>query len=173
MASGNRSKGPFFERHGWKILIAVSAIFLLFGLGDIIRGMDADPAIAESITGVEWEALQASDPKVANMIDLGVRSSGSSIFFLSILSIAVILFAFRSGQRWAWVVMWIWPAWMALIFVATFTADRQAGFPAPPPMLSAPFFFGVTLITLVLTRRTFFPGRDAPVLEPAVTGRDA
>jgi hypothetical protein len=166
-------KEPFFERHGWKILAGVSAIFLLFGLGDIIRGMDADPAIAESITGVEWEALQASDPAMANMIDLGVRSSGMGIFFLSILSIAVILFAFRPGQRWAWVVMWIWPAWMALIFLSFFTADLQPGFPTPPPMLSAPFFLAVTLITLALTRRKFFPGRDAPSLEPAMTGRDA
>ena len=173
MTRDSEVKEPFFERHGWKILIVVSAIFLLFGIGDVIRGMDADPAIAESITGVEWEALQASDPNVANMIDLGVRTSGSSIFFLSILSIAVIFFAFRPGQRWAWVVLWIWPAWMALIFLATFTADRQPGFPAPPPMLSAPFFFAVTLLTLALTRRKFFPGRDAPALEPAMTGRDA
>jgi hypothetical protein len=173
MSRDSKVKEPFFERHGWKILVGVSAIFLLFGLGDIIRGMDADPAIAESITGIEWQALQATEPNIANMIDLGVRSSGSSIFFLSILSIAVILFAFRPGQQWAWVVLWIWPAWMALIFLATFTAERQAGFPAPPPMLSAPFFFAVTLITLVLTRRKFFPGRDVRVLEPATTGRDA
>jgi hypothetical protein len=173
MTGESKVKETFFERHGWKILIGVSAIFLLFGLGDVIRGMDADPAIAESITGVEWEAIQASEPNMANMIDLGVRSSGMSIFFLSILSMAVILFAFRPGQRWAWAVMWIWPIWMAGIFLVTFTADRQAGFPAPPPMLSAPVFLAVTLLTLVLTRRKFFPGRDAPVLEPAMTGRDA
>ena len=157
MTSDNQQKEPFFHRHGWKVLIVVSAIFLLFGIGDIIRGMDADPAIAESITGVEWEELQASSPKIANMIDLGVRSSGASILVLSVLSIAIILFAFRQGERWAWVVLWIWPLWMTLIFVFIFAAERQPGFPPPPPMLSAPIFFVITVLTLVMTYRKFFP----------------
>jgi hypothetical protein len=173
MSRDSKVKVPFFERHGWKVLTGVSAIFLLFGLGDIILGIDADPAIAESITGVGWETLQASDPSVANMLDLAARSTGLGIVFLSILSIAVIFFAFRQGKQWAWFVLWIWPFWMGLIFILFFTAERQPGFQPPPPMVSAPFFFAVTVLTLVLTRRKFFVGRDAPALEPAMTGRDA
>ena len=161
MASDNPKKDPFFEKHGWKFLLFVSIIFLLFGIGDIIRGMDADPAIAESVTGVAWEELQASSPTIANTIDLGTRSSGMSIFFLSILSIAIVLFAYRQGERWAWVVLWIWPLWMAAIFLVFFTAQSQPGFPAPPPMLSAIPFFLITIVPLVLGRRKFFPAFEA------------
>ena len=34
-----------FERHSWKALLVIGIIIGLFGLGDIIQGMDADPAI--------------------------------------------------------------------------------------------------------------------------------
>jgi hypothetical protein len=56
MTSDNQRKGTWVERHGWKVMIAVGVIFGLFGIGDVLQGMNADPAIAESITGVERDA---------------------------------------------------------------------------------------------------------------------
>jgi len=148
---------PFIQRNAWIVFIVVAAIFVLFGIGDVIRGMDADPAIAESIAGVSWEAIQSSSPAIASLIDLMVRSQGFTIAILSILSIAITVYAFRLGQRWAWYALWIWPIWNAAIFLLFFTADRQSEFAAPPPMLSAPVFFGITLLALVLSYRKFFP----------------
>jgi hypothetical protein len=118
--------------------------------------MNADPAIAESISGVAWEDLQASSPRLANLIDLYVRAQGGSLVVLSILSISITLTAFRRGERWGWYVLWIWPLWQAFIFIVFVTAARQPGFPPPPPMLSAPVFFTVTLLALILSYRKFF-----------------
>jgi hypothetical protein len=157
MTTLEQKSEDFFVRHSWKVLLAVSIIFGLFGIGDIFLGMNADPAIAESLTGVEWEALQASSPEIAHLIDMQVRSGGIHLLVLSILTIVVCLVGFRRGQGWAWYTLWALPLWTALVFVVTLTAERQPDFPPPPPMLSAPIFFVVTVLALVITYRKFFP----------------
>jgi hypothetical protein len=157
MTEIEQKKEPFIQRNAWIVFIIVAVIFLLFGVGDVIRGMDADPAIAESIAGQSWEEAQRSSPKLANLIDLMVRGQGSTIAILAILSIAVTYYAFRPGERWAWYALWILPVWNAAIFLAFITAERQAGFAPPPPMLSAPVFFSITALALVLSYRRFFP----------------
>ena len=157
MTSADPHKEPFVQRNAWVVLLIVAGIFTLFGIGDVIQGMDADPAIAESITGVGWEDVQATSPTIADLIDLMVRAQGLSITVLSILSIAITVNAFRRGERWAWYALWIWPIWNLAIFLFFFTADRQTGYAAPPPMLSAPVFFSITFLALVLSYRKFFP----------------
>jgi len=147
----------FIERHSWKVFLLISIILGLFGMGDILQGMSADPAIANSITGVAWEELQVSSPKIANLIDLQVRSGGSQLVMLSILSIAICLAGYRRGERWAWYTLWVFPIWTALAFVTFLTAERQPDFPPPPPMLSAPVFFVVSVLALLLPIRKFFP----------------
>ena len=91
----------FFERHSWKVFLVISIILGLFGIGDIMQGMTADPAIANSITGVAWEELRMSSPEVANLIDLQVRSGGAQLVTLSILSIMVCLRGYRRGEQWS------------------------------------------------------------------------
>lgn len=157
MTSADPRKEPFVRRNAWILFLIVAGIFTLFGIGDVIRGVDADPAIAESITGVDWEDLQKTSPSIANLIDLMARAQGLSITVLSILSIAIIVNAFRRGDRWAWYALWVWPIWNLAIFLSFFTADRQPGYAAPPPMLSAPVFFSITFLALVLSYRKFFP----------------
>ncbi len=157
MTLTDQRKETFVQRNAWIVFIVIAVIFVLFGIGDVIRGMDADPAIAESIAGIPWEDLQDSSPAIAYLIDLMVRSQGFTIIVLSILSIAITLYAFKPGERWAWYALWIWPIWNLAIFLFFITADRQTGFTAPPPMLSAPVFFSITFLTLVLSYRKFFP----------------
>lgn len=157
MTSTDRRNEPFVQRNAWTVFMVIAVIVVLFGIGDVIRGMDADPAIAESIAGLSWEDLQNRSPRTANLIDLMVRSQGFTLIILSILSIAITVYAFRPGERWAWYALWIWPIWSAAVFLLFFTADRQPGFASPPPMLSAPVFFGITVLTLLLSYRRFFP----------------
>lgn len=147
----------FFERHSWKALMVISIIFGLFGLGDLIQGMNADTAIAESITGVAWEETRSSNPEVAHLIDMQVRAGGAQLLFIAALSIVVCLAGYRQGQRWAWYTFWVFPLWMVLIFLIFVTANRQPDVPPPPPMLSAPIFFVIAVLALLLSYRKFFP----------------
>jgi hypothetical protein len=64
---------------------------------------------------------------------------------------------FKRGERWAWYALWVWPLWNVAIFGLSFTAERQPGFPPPPPMISSPIFFTVTLLALILSYRKFYP----------------
>jgi hypothetical protein len=155
--TANNKRNRVLERSAWIALIVVGVIFGLFGLSDVILGMDADPAIAESITGVPWEDLQASDPQVANLIDMYVRSLGVGLLVVSILSLAITFTAFRRGERWAWYALWVWPLWNVAIFFLSFTAERHPDFAPPPPMVSSPVFFAVTLLALILSYHKFFP----------------
>lgn len=150
---------PFLQRNAWMMLLVVASIFTLFGLWDLVRGMDADPAIAESILGTDWEPFSDQRPDIANLMDLMAKSHGATIAAFSILSIAVILRPFRRGEPWAWYVLWIWPVWNVLIFLRFFTADRSPEFAAPPPMLSSPIFFTITVLALGASYRAFFPRR--------------
>ena len=143
-------------RAAWIALLAVEGIFLLFGIGDVILGTDADPAIVESIADQSWINIERSYPLLANVINLYVRSQGFTITMLSIISILITVNAFRRGEKWAWFALWVWPVWMASIFFQFNIADRHPDFAAPPPMLSAPVFFGITLLALVLSYRKFF-----------------
>ena len=148
---------PFLQRNAWIMLLVVASIFTLFGVWDIIRGMEADPAIAESILGVGWEAFRDQRPDAARLIDLMAESQGATIAAFSIMSIAIILRPFRRSEPWAWYALWLWPVWNVMIFLRFFTADRSPDFAAPPPMLSSPIFFTVTTLALIGSCRAFFP----------------
>lgn len=157
MARIDAKSESFFQSHSWKVLLIISVTLGLFGIGDIIQGMSADPAIANSITGVPWEELQRSNPKMVNLIDLQVRSGGAQLLTLSILSIIICLTGYRRGEQWAWYAFWAYPLLMVLVFITFLTADRQADFPPPPPLLSAPVFFVICVLVLLLSYRKFFP----------------
>lgn len=150
-------KETFAERHSWKILFGADIIFVLFGIGDIIQGMSADPAIANSITGIGWEELKISSPPIASLIDLQVRTGGAQLVILAALSILICVRGYRRWERWAWYAQWMWPLLMVFIFLAFVKADRHPDFPPPPPMISAPIFFVIFVLALVLPYRKFFP----------------
>lgn len=120
---------PFFERRSWKVLFGISTIFALFGVGDMLQGMNADPAIANSITGVSWEELKRANQAAANLIDWQVRSGGVQLFIMAILSMVICVNGYRRGKRWAWYSFWAWTLLMIFIFLTFLTADRQPDFP--------------------------------------------
>jgi hypothetical protein len=157
MTSVKATMETFFDHHSWKVFLVISVILGLFGIGDIIQGMNADPAIANSMIGIAWEEVQASNHEMANLIDLQVRSGGSQLLVMAVLSIAISLTEYRRGQQWAWYAFWVYPLFMALNFFIFMTADRQSDFLPPPPMISAPVFFIIFVLVLLLSYRKFFP----------------
>jgi hypothetical protein len=145
------------RKYAWGVLLFFSVVIFLFGLGDLISGQSADPAIVESLTGIPWEELQASSPAEASFINFMVRAGGVHLLVMGLLCISVVLNGFRRGQRWAWYTMWVIPGWSLAVFFSFLLADRSPDFAAPPPMLSGPIFFAVTALVLLLSYRSFFP----------------
>lgn len=143
-------------RIAWILLIFVGVVFALFGASDVILGVDADPAIAESILGAELGTLAPSNPETLHLIALFNRSLGAALLFLSMLALSITAVPYRRGERWAWYALWVWPVLNASIFLNFLLAPRHSGFPTPPPMLSSPVFFTISTLALILSYRKFF-----------------
>lgn len=159
MSQQKGKSGTLGHKVGMGILLFVSAVIVLFGIGDIINGQDADPAIANAYIGIDWEQVKVETPDHARLIDLHTRAGGGHLIAMGVMSIVIILTGFRKGERWAWYLLWIWPLWTIFVFLLNFLSERQPGFPPPPPMLSSPVFFVILVLALGLSARRFFGQR--------------
>jgi hypothetical protein len=147
------------ERHAWKVLLGLSAVIALFGLDDITKGgstyATGETALFQGVTGLTWQELQSANPRVANLVDLNVRSGGSTLLSLGLLSALVCLTGLRRGERWAWYAMWIWPLWLALAVYLTWSAEKVPGAGTPVPVISGTILFLVAVLTLALSSRKY------------------
>ncbi len=145
--------GGFWVRHGWKFLLGLVVVIGLFGIGDILLGLDADPAIPEGVAGMSPEEMRESSPDLARHSDLQVRAGGIQLVVIATLWAVVLIFPFRRGERWAWWTMWTFPGWALAVAVMFLFVDLQPGMPIPPPAISGWVFFGLTGLLLLATRR--------------------
>ncbi len=146
-----------YEKGAWIILFLVAIIFALFGLGDIILGSAADPAIVEAITGMTPEEIGAAEPRVLVLVEQQIRAGGAAFMVGGILAAAIAWTSFRGGERWAWYALWTLPLLNVLIFLIQYTSlDLSTGV-LPPPLLSAPVFLAIAVVGLLLPIRRFFP----------------
>jgi hypothetical protein len=146
-------------RRAWVVWVGISVVFVLFGLDDLRQGgasyAGGERVLFEGVTGTSWDALQASQPAVANMIDALVRMSGIDLAILGLLSLTIAVTGVRRGQRWAWCVMWAVPVWLAAQIGVLILADKAPGAGVPVPVLSGTVLLVVTLPTLLLTYRAY------------------
>ncbi|MDX1534182.1 MAG: hypothetical protein R3291_01000, partial [Thermoplasmata archaeon] len=123
-----------YQKLGWIILLIVSVIFALFGLGDIIGATSVDPAIVEGITGLTPEELGAISPEALHLANYMTRALGGALLIVGLLAAAVAWTAFRRGERWAWYALLTLPLLNVLIFVLMYThVDFSTGV-LPPPL---------------------------------------
>ena len=152
--------GTFFERHASVILLGVSVILGLFGVGDMLGGasdlQNGETVFMHSITGMSWNELQSASPTAARLIDVKFRMDGATLATLALLSLAVCLTGFRRGERWAWYALWALPLWMALTVFFLVMVDKQPGSGTPVPVISGSILFVICVSMLGLSYRKFF-----------------
>jgi len=97
------TRDSFFERNAWKVFATLSSIIVLFGVGDIAVGgstfESGEVVMFTGITGTTWSALQSADPGAARLIDAQVRAGGTQLLLIGLLSLAICITGFRSGQH--------------------------------------------------------------------------
>ena len=101
MTGSGELPSSFLVRTAWKWLLAPVLLVILFGIGDVIRGTDADPAIVEGLTGITIEEIEAVSPEGAKVIDLQARSIGYLLIYMGVALAAILLFGFRRWRPWA------------------------------------------------------------------------
>lgn len=147
--------GGFWARHGWKFFLGLVLVIGLFGVGDLLRGLDADPAIPKGVTGMSPTEMRESSPEVARLADLQVRAGGIQLIVVATLWTIVLILPFRRSERWAWWAMWTFPAWSLAVAVTFIFVELQPDEPIPPPAISGWVFFALTAALLLLTRGGF------------------
>ena len=96
LAAGSTMRSRIgIARRAWVVWAGVSVLFVLFGLDDLRQGgasyAGGERVLFEGIAGTTWDALQASRPAVANMIDTLVRTGGIDLVVLGLLCLTIAL----------------------------------------------------------------------------------
>jgi len=107
----------FFEGSVWVLFLVLGVIEILFGAGDMIAGVENDPAILISATGITPAELKAQDPVLYNAMDQQQKAIGHVLLMTGLLISIISLTAFRRGARWAWFTFWLVTIDMVLIVV--------------------------------------------------------
>ncbi len=154
----------FWSRNSWKFLLALVIVIGLFGIGDVIVGVNADPAIPVGITGLTPEEIRAISEPIHSLIDLQVRAGGLQLIVIAVVWSMLVLVPLRRGDKWAWYTLWTFPLWGLAVSVSFLFVELQPGHPPPPPAISGWMFFALTSAFLWAAR----PRRlDSSSAEPA------
>ena len=148
----------FFEGSVWVLFLVLGVLEILFGIGDMIAGIENDPAILISSTGRTPAELKAQDPLIYNAMDQQQKLIGYNLLMTGLLISVVSLTAFRRGARWAWFTFWAIPVSMAFIIVSSYN-NRQPGESLAPPFYSGLLFATLTIVWLALSHRKYLSNR--------------
>ena len=138
------------------LLLAIAAIFVMFGIGDILIGPPADPAITIAVSGMRPGDVEGAEPIGYRLYDFATRMGGLNLILIGLLLTSIVAVPYRRGQRWAWATMWLLPAWALAVPALFFTFGQAPGTPIPPPAISGPIVAGVAGATLLVDRGRFF-----------------
>lgn len=149
----------FFELSAWVLFLVIGLLEIQFGIGDMIAGVENDPAILISATGRTPAELKAQDPLIYTAMDHQQKLIGYSLLMTGLLISAISLTAFRRGARWAWFTFWSIPVSLALIVVSQHNI-RQPDESLAPPFYSGSLFAVLTIVWLALSYRKYFSNTD-------------
>ena len=141
------------EKHAWILPFAIGVIFLPVAVPNLL-GLDPDPATAETIIGMTFSELKASNPSLSDYVLYYVRFSGLSDLGFVFLIIAVSVTAYRRGEKWAWYAFWSIPAF----FIVSTAIVLSIG---PPlfDLVAVTLFVILGLLGQLLSYRKFFGGK--------------
>jgi hypothetical protein len=145
----------FFESSVWVLFLVLGVLEILFGVGDMIAGIENDPAILVSATGRTPAELKAQDPLLYNAMDNQQKVIGYLLLMTGLLVSIISLMALRRGARWAWFTFWLIPASLAFIVVSSYNI-RRPGESLAPPFYSGLLFAVLTTLWLALSFRKYF-----------------
>ena len=144
----------FFEGSVWVLFLVLGLIEILFGAGDMAVGIENDPAILVSATGMTPAELKARDPLIYKAMDQQQKVIGQVLLTMGFLISVISLTAFRRGERWTWFTFWLIPVSMALGAVSSYNIRLPGESPAPP-FYSALLFALLTTVWLALSHRKY------------------
>lgn len=92
---------------GWGLLLLLSALLALNGVGWFLTGPSISLASIEQDTGMSVSEFRQAYPTVADSIAVNARQVAIWFMSFGILALLVALEGFRRGSRWAWYAAWV------------------------------------------------------------------
>lgn len=126
---GISAKIKSVPRFAWIMILIADAGFIAWGgmaalATDYLIGPNSTPILVaeyENFTGLSWIQLKATTPRIADFIKILFRMYGAFNVIFGLLAVAITLFAFRRGERWAW---WTLLVSNTIAFGSAITFDR-------------------------------------------------
>ena len=153
MANQGRQEN-FFESSVWVLFLVLGVLEILFGAGDMMVGIENDPAILISATGFTPAELKARDASIYHAMDHQQKVIGQILLMNGVLVSTVSATAFRRGARWTWFTFWLIPISMGLGAVSSYKVRLPGEAPAPP-FYSGLLFASLTFVWLALSYRKY------------------
>ena len=92
----------FVEKYSWLVFVLLALVLLVVGLSGPQGPVGP---------GTPLNAFGIADP---SDVDIELRFRGTVVLGMVIFSLAITLFPFRKGERWAWFASWYWPLFFSL-----------------------------------------------------------
>ena len=178
MADGSKTlqesgaRPDFQRRVAWILLFIVDAGFIAWGgaaaaLLDHLPGPGGKPIMVAGYEGysrLAWADLVHTSPMAARYMNVLYRTYGMYNVAFGVVAVAIILTAFRRGDRWAW---WALLAGNTITLVSAITYDRLVNAIGPFEMSE---YLGLALVYLALALASPWgaPGRLTSAREPAL-----
>ncbi len=157
------------QRHGWQVLVLFAVAIVVFGAMDVVMGAAGDRVIALGLTGRTHAELIAESPDAFRLYDFTRRTQAWALVTLGLLLLGILFGAYRNGQRWAWWVMWLLPAYSLSVPAMYLVFGLVPGTPPPPPIISGSIVGVISILVLVLDRGRFgtaaIVDRDTPTTQ--------
>jgi len=153
------------RRLAWVLLLVVDLGYVAWGAMAALAphrllgpgGKPILPAGYEGFSGASWTALAHTAPRTAAYIGVLFRMYGVYNVVFGIMAVAVVLTAFRRGERWAW---WALLAGNTLALVSAMTYDRAVNAIGP---FEASEYLGLAMVCVSLALTMPFVHARRPV----------
>ena len=116
-------------RWAWILILIADAGFIAWGAmaalaTEYLTGPGSIPILVaeyKNFTGLSWTELKTTSPKIAEFITILFRMYGTFNVVFGLLTVAITIYAFRRGERWAW---WTLLVSNTIAFGSAITFDR-------------------------------------------------
>jgi len=152
----NKTNEIFYEKFAWIIFFAIGALVLVGAIPHAL-GLNTDPALVQTISGMTIDNLKVSNPTLFNLYNFYFRGGGLSDLGFAFFLIVISMTAYRLGQKWAWYAFWFVPAYFLCWIGLSSTLPPESSSSLAPPLM---VFIILSLVGLFLPFRKFFPRRD-------------
>jgi hypothetical protein len=85
----------------WKAITVPACLILIFGLWGALYPDYFMNFYLKQVSNTTLDAFSMTQPKISTLLEVIFRANGLGMTMSGILSIFIILFAFRTGEKWS------------------------------------------------------------------------